>query len=78
MDCNGCNGCNEICNGCNEICNGCNEKSASQTITTVTSFITTITTVTNFITIHYKSSKMVLNPPLNPYLLAPPIQETEL
>ena len=29
------------------------------------------------ITIHSKWLKMVLNPPLNPYLLAPPILETE-
>ena len=29
------------------------------------------------ITIHYDSQKMALNPPLNPYLLAPPILETE-
>jgi len=25
----------------------------------------------------FRPSKLVLNPPLNPYLLAPPIQETE-
>ena len=30
------------------------------------------------ITIHYDWQKMALNPPLNPYLLAPPNQETGL
>ena len=29
------------------------------------------------ITVHYSSSKTDLNPPLNPYLLAPPNLETE-
>ena len=30
------------------------------------------------ITVHYSPLQLILNPPVNPYLLAPPIQESHL